>query len=370
MIYLAALVLSFIALSFTAFPKRVRLEGPRLGQPANPVSNRVEVRLRCPLPFLAPDIEVDQPWRETARRWSGNRLTLELTRSRISPEPITLRTHQNRYAIPVLEVQGPKKQMCIVQCCDLLKPTMQPQLVDQFFEEMAVRKPDLLLITGDINDLGTQAWLDTVKSALWRLEGLGTRCILTAGNHDRSNWALHLRNFGPELNTHHIAYGVPILSLDSAHGRDRLTPFQWRWLESHLKSPSALIQMHHPLFSPKKVRPPEGGSSGGTLGAFQKDFVQLCQAKRVAMIFSGHWHADAVFDENGHLRDDRPDFEGPKFVTTTAIGSEHRRVTRWSQRYLGYRVIELENSQIQHYTYLGQPMASHPLGQHHLEARK
>lgn len=342
----------------------MRLEGPCLGQPANPIANKVQVRLRCPLPFLAPTISVGRPWRELSRQWSGNRLILELGRTQESTSPIGLHWNDSSHFIPVLESRPLKRQIRIVQCCDLLKPRIPgtAPLLDRFMEEMAILKPDVLLLTGDIDNIGTQAWHDRIQSCLWRLEAQGTRCITTPGNHDRANWGLYLRNFGPELNTRLMAYGVPIFSLDSAHGRDRLTPYQLRFLEDNLSQPQALIQIHHPIFSPKKVRPAGGGSSGGTLKGLQKEFVELCRERQVAMVFSGHWHADAVFDANGQLRDDRADFQGPKFVTTTALASEHRRVTRWPQRYWGYRVIELEDGQIKTYTYLNQPMASHPLG--------
>jgi hypothetical protein len=102
--------------------------------------------------------------------------------------------------------------------------------------------------------------------------------------------------------------------------------------------------------------------------AYQKPLVALCVDKKVAAILSGHWHSDAVFDAAGRLRDDTPDFEGPKFIVTTALGNELRRVTRWPHTYYGYRILEFEGGRLVRYTHGSDdqgrplPIASTPLG--------
>lgn len=262
-----------------------------------------------------------------------------------------------------------QKRLRLVQTCDLLKPGVPgtEKNMERFLEDMAIVRPDVVLVTGDVSYVGRQDWYDMLKDWFGRLEAMNIRCVAIPGNHERAGWAYWLRNFGPELN-HRVDIGpLAILSLDSAHGRDRLTPFQFRWLETQLENlggRTPLIQIHHPIF-PAKLARNEGAeySSGSGLQGLQKAFVRLCREKQVPMIFSGHWHADAVFDADGKLRDDAVEFAGPKFVTTTTLASEHRRVTRWPGRHWGYRVIEIEDGKVARYTHQNRPIASETLGQ-------
>jgi 3',5'-cyclic AMP phosphodiesterase CpdA len=164
---------------------------------------------------------------------------------------------------------------------------------------------------------------------------------------------------------------LAIIGLDSAHGRDRLTPSQLLWLKGQMETlgtRTPVILVHHPIFPPGDAIYGDAEKSGGYLRGFQKTFVRLCQDKNVAVVLSGHWHQDAVYDEQGRLRDDTCEFPGTKFVVTTSLGDSLRRITRWPHRYFGYRILEFRDGKLLSYTYdlegKGQtnPMASVPLG--------
>lgn len=213
--------------------------------------------------------------------------------------------------------------------------------MDQFVMEMQLLAPDLILATGDISYVETQAWFDYLRR---NLEATEVPVIAVAGNHERKDWPLWLRNHG-ELNNHRVDAGpLSVISLDSVHGRDALTPSQWRWFEAQVRDARAqgrtvIIQIHHPIFPAGTDGKGEGHGSGGNLQNFQRRFVQLCRDQGVAAVLSGHWHQDDVRDGEGRLRDDVADFPGTKFITTTTLGSEARLVTRWPHRGWGYRVL-------------------------------
>jgi hypothetical protein len=169
-----------------------------------------------------------------------------------------------------------------------------------------------------------------------------------------------------------------VISLDSAHGRDRLTPSQFRWLRGQtdtLEGRVPLIQLHHPIFPPGAAVLGNGDTSGGPLFGFRDAFVRLCLERQVPIVLTGHWHQDAVFDSNGRFRDDTPDFPGTKFVVTTALGVDVRHVTRWPHSYSGYRMLMFDQGRLVRYTQdlPGQPsptpIASTPLGTLPGEAR-
>lgn len=258
----------------------------------------------------------------------------------------------------------------IVHAADFPSLGKEPML-RAFVDEMAVVKPVAVLATGDIAYDTSEAWLDFIESQFQRLEAMGIRVILVPGNHERKGWAPWLRRFGSTLD-HRVDLGpLTILSLDSAHGRDRMTPSQFQWFRAQLESAkgrTVLVQIHHPIFPPGTAIVGDGDGTGGTLRGYQKAFVELCKTHDVAMVISGHWHADSVWDADGNYRDDRSDFPGPKFVVTTALGDSTRRVTRWPHQYFGYRILEFEGGRLLRYTHDlggkgGDPViASTPLG--------
>jgi predicted phosphodiesterase len=281
--------------------------------------------------------------------WDWNRLAVELPPE--SPKPL-------------------KGKLRLVFAADLAPPE-RAALLDQFVLEMEALRPDAVLLGGDLTYHESEPWYAHVRERMRRLELAGIPVIVAAGNHERKGWPLFLRHFGHRP-THRVDLGgLSILTLDSAHGRDQLTPSQFHWLEAQLNDlggRSAVIQLHHPVFPAGAAIHGEAGGSGGSLQGFQKRFLRLCAEKNVAAVLSGHWHSDAVFDSSGRLRDDTAEFPGTKFIVTTALANELRQVTRWPLVRYGYRVLEFEDGKLLRYTHgndaLGRPapVASTPLG--------
>lgn len=253
-----------------------------------------------------------------------------------------------------------------------LPPPGQEALMEAFLEDMAVVKPQAILVGGDLAYGEQESWYRYLVAKFDQLQAMGIQMIVAPGNHERKSWVQYLRAFGSATD-HRVDLGpLAILSLDSAHGRDRLTPRQFRWLRAQLDSlggRTPILQIHHPIFPLGKAILGEAGGTGGYLQGFRQPLIDLCEARKVPIVLSGHWHSDAVFDGKGELRDDTADFPGTKFVVTTALGNELRRVTRWPHVYYGYRILDFEGGRLVRYTHdlegKGQdaPIASTPLGQ-------
>ena len=370
----AALVLLAVGL-----PLHTRLDAPRLGAPAIvPAGQAFEVEFVTSLPFV--------PWRLAAatveRQWG---FKLEIGQRQI----LGHRSQGNRYVITLADptpVQGalrmpvdglehwgqgilPDKLTLVHAAC--FPNTGKEAVLEHFVDEMAILRPQAFLASGDMAYDSNDAWYRFLIGQFRRLEALGIPVIACPGNHERGGWTRFLTHFGPRT-THRVDFGpFRVLSLDSAHGRDRLTPSQIHWFREQLDTLEGrvpLVQMHHPTFPPGPALHGDGEKSGGPLFGYRDAFVKLCLERQVPIVLTGHWHQDAVFDSEGRFRDDTPDFPGTKFVVTTALGDAPRRVTRWPFKNNGYRILIFEKGQLLRYTQdlpglpSPTPIASTPLG--------
>jgi len=301
-----------LALGFVLATPRVEVLWPRYGQPAFVARGEAVV----------PVVRRLHPWVPM-------------------PEP----TH-------VYPVPFPGKPLKVVHIADLPTEGDEARL-DQFVLEMQLLAPDLILVTGDYSYVETQPWYDWLRQ---RLDTIGAPVVAVTGNHEWKDRPLWLRNFGSR-NRFRVDLGpLAILGLDTAHGRDALTPSQVLWLEQTLAAARAegktpLLLAHHPVFPAGKDGKGEGHGSGGNLKGFQRRLIQLCRTFDVAAVLSGHWHQDAVFDLDGRFRDDTPDFPGTKFITTTSLGGASRLVTRWPVRHEGWRLLVFDQGRLVSYTH-------------------
>lgn len=370
-----ALVAAIFLASILAvgLPLQVRVVSPRLGMPfIDRPGVAMEVRLTSSLPFVLPamDMWLEGPrdkaiLKEITRRREGadDVLTMELPALPDGSYSLHLNDGVHNLLLPkaiFLRREWPAV-LRLAQIADLPPPGRE-LLMRRFINEMHLRQPDAVLVTGDINYTGSQFNIEFIYSELAQLD---VPVIVAAGNHEREAWHRYLRVFGAR--DHRTNFGpLAILSLDSAHGRDALTPSAYQWLRSeltHLDGRTAIIQLHHPLFPPGSSANSEAGGTGGYLHGFRRAFLDLCEEHNVALVLSGHWHQDAVFDQRGNFRTDRVDFPGTKYVVTTALGADVRKVFEQSAMNNGYRWIEFSNGKLASYSDdPHNPVRSTPLG--------
>jgi len=347
-----SILLTLIALLSVGWPPRDRVDRPLVGLPLMSPQGEMEVALS--LPFVVPgDLQKKmkaEGFNQVAWTLSGLK-----ARSTAAAKPARPRDPAGRWKV--------------VHIADL-PPPGRDDLLKIFIARMSEVKPDLILASGDLGYGDTAVDFDRITNFFKELEIQGAVVVACPGNHERKAWIHYLRHFGPDT-WHRVEFGpFTILSLDSEHGRDQFTPAQFNWFSQALQQATGrtvLVQLHHPVFPSETAPSGEAKGSGGILGARRAEFIQNCVDHGVVAVLSGHWHSDAVFDSSGRLRDDRPDFPGPKFIVTTTLGNEIRRVTRWPKCYFGWRLLTFEGGRLLSYTAdldgdgKPDPIASEPL---------
>jgi len=353
LVTLAALLAMLFAIGW---PLRVRVDSPRLGSPwIDGPQARMTIRLASSIPLLLPHMTLSLEGPSgtaglsvTAHHWDGEDAVLSVNLPDLPDGAYGLRvqTRTQNLLLPkaVFLRRSWPRLLHLVQVGDLPPPGREP-MMGRFIAAMQQRKPDAVLVTGDINYGGSEANIDYIYS---QLEMLDVPVIIAPGNHEREAWHRYLRLFGAR--DHRTDFGpLAILSLDSAHGRDALTASAFAWLRSQLQSlagRTVIIQVHHPLFPPGSSANSESGGTGGYLRGYRRAFLELCRQYQVPLVLSGHWHQDAVFDSSGQFRTDRNDFAGTKFVVTTALGAEAREVYEQSPVRNGYRWLEFVDGKL------------------------
>jgi len=328
---------------------------PRLGVPAVVLPGQTfRVELREAVPFREESVAVRLvgeralPCEHVAAAGSGATRTLEVTVPEGAPPggyelEVTRGDLVRRRPRAVWVLEGLPDEACtIVQLADL--PTLGGDgsgdtLMTTIVDEIALIAPDLVLVTGDVNYSGRRAdWL-LLLDELARLE---MPVIACPGNHEYKGLAGYLDSFGPNRHVVDIG-GRRVISLDSAHGRDQLTEGQYAWLCEAFETAGerdVLVQVHHPLFRRRN------------LDVHAEDLAALCAEHEVPIVLSGHLHGDVNFDGTGRSRTDTPDFEGTKFVVTTAAGGDWRADGEPTSPVLpGYRLIRLSGNELVDYTY-------------------
>lgn len=349
---LLSIFIALAALLAVGWPPRGRVDRPLAGLPLANQLGEMEVALS--LPFVVP-AELKQEMKAasfTEISWTLKGLN---ARSTAEAKPVKPRDPSGRWKV--------------VHIADL-PPPGRDDLLKIFLTRMSEVKPDLILASGDLGYGETAADFDRITTFFKDLERQGAVVAACPGNHERKAWIQYLRHFGPDT-WQRVDFGpFTILSLDSAHGRDQFTPAQFHWFRQSLQASAGrtvLVQLHHPVFPSETATKGEAKGSGGVLGVRRAEFIQNCKDHGVLAVLAGHWHSDAVFDSTGRLRDDRPDFPGTKFIVTTTLGNEIRRVTRWPKSYFGWRLLTFEDGRLLSYTAdldgdgKPDPIASEPL---------
>ena len=347
-----SILLTLIALLSVGWPPRARVDRPLVGLPLMSPQGEMEVALS--LPFVVPGDLQKKMKTEGFNQVSWTIPGLK-ARSTAAAKPARPRDPAGRWKV--------------VHIADL-PPPGRDDLLKIFIARMSEVKPDLILASGDLGYGDTAVDFDRITNFFKELEIQGAVVVACPGNHERKAWIHYLRHFGPDT-WHRVEFGpFTILSLDSEHGRDQFTPAQFSWFSQALQQATGrtvLVQLHHPVFPSETAPSGEAKGSGGILGARRAEFIQNCVDHGVVAVLSGHWHSDAVFDSSGRLRDDRPDFPGPKFIVTTTLGNEIRSVTRWPKCYFGWRLLTFEGGRLLSYTAdldgdgKPDPIASEPL---------
>jgi len=327
---------------------------PRLGIPAvRSAGQAVGIDMRLSSPLWTPAIRlhlID----EEGHRFELSKTTLRSGAARrleaLLPEDLPAGPYDLEFLVDGVRLVSPKavhvlgeakEEFKVVQLADL--PIFGPgsdgdTRMQQIVTEINTIAPDLVLITGDIAYTGT--WRH-FEAALGHFAAFDAPVVAGIGNHEYKGLAAFFTLFGPLQ--HVVEFGDRrVITLNSGHGRDQLTESQYAWLRAAMADGARgdiLIQLHHPLFWKRNLR------------VHRDDVVELCDEQEVPIVLSGHWHGDYVFDQSGRARSDTWDFEGTKYVVTTAAGADLRPEFSASPVHHGYRLIRMRGKRVLDYSY-------------------
>lgn|GEM_PF-3175430 len=211
--------------------------------------------------------------------------------------------------------------------------------------------PDFAILTGDFAEKGNHP--EWYEEALDSLKRLRVPVYVISGNHDWYNWMYlptdennYLEYVNPFANYSFEFGNSFFILLDS--GEDDLPSFtsncygltdaQIVWTDSVLsryqEDKTGFIFMHGPFWDDENNENRYG----------KEQFIELCSAYNVDMVFCGHVHKNKFFDKDGNrYTGDIYPISGTKFIQTTTSGKS-------DYENCGYRLIRIQNDSILNYS--------------------
>lgn len=362
-VFLSIAVIAALAL-WVMLPVRFDVVAPRLGSPAIAESGEaIDVEIVTSVPLWQPDWRI---WLQSSqyKGEAAHRIKLAVNQRQSSIQKQILRVNApselpaGSYSLIVSDgtteqlrakavhiIHEVPQQISIVQFADLPElgeKAKGDQRLQDIIDEINIVNPELVLMTGDIAYGGS--W-QQYRLLVQAMERINAPVIAAPGNHEYQGWAAFLTLVGSPH--HSVKYGpYQIISLNSGHGRDQLTEAQYAWFQQAIADSDGqilLVQIHHPLFHRPDLR--------GFVGNHVSDMALAFKQLNVPIVLSGHWHGDAVYDDQGKERRDSWQFDGTPYVVTTAAGADLREKYATSPLHHGYRLIRLQKDVLLNYTY-------------------
>jgi len=169
----------------------------------------------------------------------------------------------------------------------------RPELAAQVVAEVNELAPDIVVVTGDLTDMGFRDDYLQARALLDAIEC--ERVLVVPGNHDARNVGeVHFESlFGPR-DSEIVLGGVHLLGLDSSEpdldggrvGRDG-----YRWIEERFGEPSEfkIVALHHHLLPvPETGRERNVVSDAG-------DLLRVLTGNGVDLVLCGHKHVPNVW---------------------------------------------------------------------------
>lgn len=167
-------------------------------------------------------------------------------------------------------------------------PYFVPNLMDRTIVEVNELRPDAILVTGDLTEMGFRQEYLLAKSYLDKLEA--KPMIVIPGNHDSRNvgYAHFERYFGPRGTVWHDR-GLTVVAIDSTepdldHGH--VGRARYPWLQEQFAHPAhfRILMLHHHLL------PVPGTGRERNVVYDAGDVLEVLQRCRVNLVLCGHKH--------------------------------------------------------------------------------
>lgn len=367
---LSSLAIILACLFYVLFPAKFTIESPRLGQPQVLLPGQlIHLKIKSSIPFWKHRWSISLKKLDAANNQTEIPLKILSAHSFFSTQQLSLSAstplQPGKYSLLVRDQEklqiadsaitiwpAYKNDLSIIQLADL--PTFsasgdQPGDIQfkKIIEEINIINPDLVLFTGDLVYGGRQQQYEAFYSYIKKINA---PVIAAPGNHEYQGWSSFLSYFGQPYHVNNIG-PLNIISINSGHGRDQLTESQLHWLKSSFSQIKAqqmqgttILQSHHSIMHRPKQR--------GTLKNHVKDLINLVNENSVAIVLSGHWHADSVWNNLNQEQFSSPDFKGTPYAVTTSAGAILRQKhSSTNELFHGYRLIRIKQSKLLNYTY-------------------
>lgn len=187
------------------------------------------------------------------------------------------------------------KKLKIAHITDLHagSPYFISNLLTRCIDELNEIKPDVVVITGDLTNMGFRQEFTTAKAFIDRLDC--ENLLIVPGNHDARNvgWVHFEDLFGPRFKVLDLAH-TTIVGLDSSEpdldfgsiGRERYV-----WLTEQFKKnkPIKIFAMHHHLL------PVPGTGRERNVVYDAGDLLEVLMKNEVDLVLTGHKHVPWIW---------------------------------------------------------------------------
>lgn len=168
-----------------------------------------------------------------------------------------------------------------------------PSLAMRVVDELNELEPDVVVITGDLTDMGFRGEYETARALIDRIAC--ERKLVMPGNHDARNVGdVHFEELFGARSSELAFDGIRLVSLDSSEpdlDNGRLGRERHRWVEDRLSDPDEfkVVCLHHHLI------PVPGTGRERNIVTDAGDFLQVLANTGVDLVLCGHKHVPNVW---------------------------------------------------------------------------
>ena len=168
-----------------------------------------------------------------------------------------------------------------------------PSLATRVVDEINELRPDALVVTGDLTDMGFRQEFKIAHRLISRMEV--EHVMVLPGNHDARNVGdLHFEELFGSRSTELRFRGVRILGLDSSEpdlDAGRIGRTRYRWIEERFSEPDdfKIVALHHHLL------PVPGTGRERNIVYDAGDLLRVLSANGCDVVLCGHKHVPHVW---------------------------------------------------------------------------
>jgi len=187
------------------------------------------------------------------------------------------------------------KPVVIAQISDLHLGSVyyRPALAEAMLEEVNALRPDIVIVTGDLTDMGLRDEYLQARALLDRIEC--ARLLVVPGNHDARNVGeVHFESLFGSRDPEIMIGGVHVMGIDSSEpdlDSGRVGREKYRMIEERFAEPSEfkIVAIHHHLV------PVPGTGRERNIVADAGDLLRVLTESGVDLVLCGHKHVPNVW---------------------------------------------------------------------------